>query len=282
MSASVLSFNESYVPDTFIPIKAKPFVKWVGGKRSILTTLREKLPEDCDRYYEPFLGGGALFFSLQPSCPVLSDINLNLVRTYAAIKDAVDDVIDLLEKHKSQHCKDYFLKIRDSFADHVSDVELAAKFIYLNKTCFNGLFRVNKSGKFNVPMGSYKNPNILDELNLRAVSRALENAVVQHGSVEQVGLEANAFYYLDPPYHKTFSSYDKSGFGDDEHKMLSLLCEKIDSEGSKFMLSNSDTPFIRDLYKNFHIETVMAGRTISCKSNQRGKEAELLIRNYGS
>ena len=281
MSATVLSFKEEYIQLSESKLEAKPFVKWVGGKRSILSTLLDKKPDNFERYYEPFLGGGALFFSLQPSNAVLSDINFSLVRTYQALKVSVDDVIDHLHRHKQNHCKEYYLKTRDSFANHVSDVELAAKFIYLNKTCYNGLFRVNKSGKFNVPMGSYKNPRILDDENLRAVSKTLANTVIQQGTVEQIGIESNAFYYLDPPYHKTFSSYDKAGFGDKEHHMLAMLCKKIDEAGSKFMLSNSDTPYIRKLYQRFNRETVMAGRMISCKSNQRGKEAELLIRNYG-
>jgi len=261
-------------------VQAKPFVKWVGGKRSILPILLEKAPEEYERYYEPFLGGAALFFSLQPENAVISDINLNLIRTYQAIQSSVDDVIELLKSYKINHCKENYLTVRDSFADVVSNAELAAKFIYLNKTCYNGLYRVNKSGKFNVPMGSYENPNIVTEENLRAASRVLTDVVIQQGNVEDMGIEANSFYYLDPPYHKTFSSYDKSGFGDEEHKMLAKRCNAINEIGSKFMLSNSDTPYIRDLYKEYNCEIVMAGRMVSCKSSQRGKVGELLIRNY--
>lgn len=285
MPETVLSLENSYshyVDPKIIEdeVEAKPFVKWVGGKRSILPTLLDKVPQEYDRYYEPFLGGAALFFALQPEKAVISDINLNLIRTYQAVQSSVEEVIELLKFYKVHHSKVNYLDVRDSFADTVSASELAAKFIYLNKTCYNGLYRVNKSGKFNVPMGSYENPNIVAEENLRAVSKALRNVVIQHADIKNLGIEANSFYYLDPPYHKTFSSYDKSGFGDEEHKTLAKRCDAIHEIGAKFMLSNSDTPYIRNLYKKYNCETVMAGRMISCKSNQRGKVGELLIRNY--
>jgi DNA adenine methylase len=164
----------------------------------------------------------------------------------------------------------------------VSDpTEVAALLIYLNKTCYNGLYRVNKAGAFNVPMGSYDDPTILDEETLRAASKVLQTAEIKQHSFEHLPIRAKNFYYLDPPYHKTFSSYDGSGFGDTDHENLATFCAKLHKAGCFFMLSNSDTPFIRKLYKDFTIERVKAGRFVSCKGNQRGKESELLIRNYG-
>lgn len=263
-----------------IEISAKPFVKWVGGKRSILNELIKRVPENFDDYHEPFMGGGALYFALQPQNAYLSDINFHLVITYQAVRNDVDKLISYLKKHEKNHCKEYYLKQRENLSKEKDPTKLASMFIYINKTCYNGLYRVNKSGGFNVPMGNYKNPNIVDEENLYNCSKVLKHAdITQHG-FEQTKIYKDDFYYLDPPYHETYSSYSGDGFGDDKHRELADFCREIDKKGGYFMLSNSDTPFVRELYKGYNIETVSASRFVSCKSHQRGKEDELLIRNY--
>jgi len=259
---------------------AKPFLKWVGGKRSILPELLKRLPEEYNEYYEPFVGGGALFFELQPKKAYLSDINFYLIITYQAVKDNLDELIKLLAKHKKNHCKEYYLKQRAKLSKEKDPVKIAGLFIYINKTCFNGLYRVNKSGGFNVPMGSYKNPNILDEETLSNCSKVLKNTKISQHGFEQVKIKKGAFYYIDPPYHKTYSQYDGSGFGEKEHIKLADFCKKIDKKGGYFMLSNSDTDLVRTLYKGYNIDEVQASRSVSCKAHQRGKEYELIIRNY--
>jgi DNA adenine methylase len=262
-------------------VTARPFIKWVGGKRSILPALLARMPAEYDTYCEPFLGGTALFYAVNPERAYLSDVNFTLILTYTAVRDDLDGLITALKVLRAKHDKDSYLAARLKVAKEKDPTKLAALFIYLNKTCYNGLYRVNKSGAFNVPMGSYTDPAILDEENLRAASKELQMAEIKQHSFEHLPIRAKNFYYLDPPYHKTFSSYDGSGFGDADHVKLAEFCAKLHSAGCFFMLSNSDTPFIRGLYKNYNIEVVKAGRTISCKGNQRGKENELLIRNYG-
>lgn len=265
---------------TEISISASPFLKWVGGKRSILQELLKRVPEDYDVYNEPFIGGGALFFAIQPKEAYISDVNFHLIITFKAVRDDVSGVIRQLKIHKRLHNKEYYLKARQKLFKEKNTTKIASLFIYLNKTCFNGLYRVNKSGGFNVPMGDYKNPNILDEENLRNVSKVLKDVEIQQHGFGHTKIYKNDFYYIDPPYHKTYSGYDGSGFGDDEHTKLADFCRKIDKKGGYFMLSNSDTPFVRKLYKGYNIEIVSASRMVSCKANQRGKENELIIRNY--
>ncbi len=261
-------------------ISARPFVKWVGGKRSILPLLIERLPESYNAYHECFVGGGALFFELQPDKAVLADVNFHLTKTYQAIKTDVEAVIKLLKHHTKKHNKTYYLAARELLSEETDTIKIAAWFIYLNKTCYNGLYRANRSGKFNVPMGSYKNPAILDEENLRNASHILQTATIQQQPFQNTKIKKGAFYYLDPPYHKTYDGYNGQGFGDDEHQNLAALCHSIDKAGGYFMLSNSNTEFVKDLYKTYNIEHILASRSVSCKSNQRGKENELLIRNY--
>lgn len=259
---------------------ARPFVKWVGGKRSIIGDLQSRFPEKFTAYYENFLGGGALFFATQPSNAYLSDTNIHLISSYIAIRDDVEAVIDELRVHKAAHSKPYFLNARKMLILEDNSAKKAGLFIYLNKTCFNGLFRVNKAGEFNVPMGDYKNPAILDEVNLRAVSHALQGAKIYQHGFESTPVEKGAFYYLDPPYHETYSGYASAGFGDDAHRELAAFCRRIDAAGGYFMLSNSDTAFIREIYDGFTIETVSAMRSVSSKSSRRGREDECVIRNY--
>lgn len=280
------SFNEVLTaiaeenrPDTITPT-ARPFVKWVGGKRSILPELLKRMPDEYDAYHEPFLGGGALYFATQPKEAYLSDINFHLIVTYQAVRDDVERLIRLLKIHERKHSKDYYTQQRKRLATEKDPTKLASVLIYINKTCFNGLYRVNKSGGFNVPIGDYKNPQIADADNLRNCSVVLKVADIEQHSFKQTKVYKGDFYYLDPPYHETYSSYNGDGFGDDEHTALAEFCHKVHKRGGFFMLSNSDTPFVRKLYKDYTIETVSASRFVSCKAHQRGKENELIIRNY--
>jgi len=259
---------------------ARPFIKWVGGKRSILPELTARMPVTYGTYHEVFLGGGALFFAVQPERSYLSDVNLPLILTYTAVRDQLEGLVAKLVDHSTSHDKEHFLQSRKQFGQEKDLTTVAALFIYLNKTCYNGLYRVNKSGGFNVPMGSYKNPAILDEPNLRLASAALQLATIKQHSFADVPVEGDGFYYFDPPYHCTFDGYDKDRFGDAEHQGLADLCRKLNRAGARFMVSNSDTPFVRSLYKGFHIEQVQASRSVSCKGDQRGKETEVIIRNY--
>lgn len=272
------AIGDENVPDkTFT---ARPFVKWVGGKRSIINELLARVPKEYTSYHEPFLGGGALFFALNPKQAYLSDINFYLIITYRAVRDDVDRLIHILKIHKRNHSLAYFQKARIRLGKEQDPIKVASLFIYLNKTCYNGLYRVNKSGFFNVPMGKYNEPAILDEDNLRACSLFLKNTEVMQHDFTHIQPAKGQFYYLDPPYHETYSGYDGAGFGDAEHANLAQFCRNIDAKGGYFMLSNSDTPFVRELYTGYHIETVNASRFISCKANDRNKQNELIIRNY--
>lgn len=259
---------------------ARPFLKWAGGKRSIVPELKRRFPKTYKEYHEPFVGGGALFFATKPEHAHLSDVNFNLILTYIAIRDDVLNLIQRLRVHAAKHDKDYYLRARTRIAREKDATEIGSLLIYLNKTCYNGLYRVNKKGEFNVPMGSYKDPAILDELNLLACSKALQGVDIQQHSFLQSPVGWKDFYYIDPPYHNTFSGYDGAGFGDQDHKNLAEFCKQLDKAGNYFMVSNSDTPLVRTLYKSFTIEQVMASRSVSCKANQRGRENELIIRNF--
>lgn len=261
-------------------VAAKPFVKWVGGKRSILPELVKRMPSSYGRYHESFLGGGALFFEVQPKDAYLSDINFHLIIAYQAVRDDLETLIKLLAKHDKAHSKEYYLKCRVQLTEETDKTKIAALFIYINKTCYNGLYRVNKAGKYNVPMGSYKNPNILDEPNLRAVSTVLQGVEIMQRPFAQVVPQKGDFFYFDPPYHQTYDQYSNDRFADEQHTNLAALCRQIDKAGAYFMLSNSDTDFVQGLYEGFVMEDVLASRNVSCKSDQRGRHNELLIRNY--
>ena len=267
-------------------IGSKPFLKWVGGKRNLLPILLERIPKQYGTYHESFLGGGALFFALQPQRAILSDINSWLILAYYGVKCWPELVLNRLQLHQANHSKEYFYELRDhlytmfDYWHDISPANFAADFIYINKTCFNGLFRVNKSGKFNVPMGKYKNPNIVNTDVLLNASKALENTELKTISFTEIKITPNDFYYFDPPYYKTFNQYHNSGFNEKSHVLLAEVCALINMDKGYFMTSNSDTPFIRELYKHFRIEEVSASRNVSCKGNTRGKTTELLIRNY--
>lgn len=267
-----IGFNET--------LKAIPFIKWVGGKRSIINQLLARVPKSFDTYCEPFLGGGALFFALKPEKAYLSDINFYLVITYRAVRDDVDKVIANLKIHKQYHSLEHYQKARIELGTEQDPIKVASLFIYINKTCYNGLYRVNKAGLFNVPMGKYEDPAIVDEDNLRACSAFLQNTDIFQHDFSHIKPQKDQFLYLDPPYHETYSGYDGAGFGDEQHAKLAEFCREVDRKGGYFMLSNSDTEFVRELYKGYNIEVVSASRFISCKANERNKTDELIIRNY--
>lgn len=262
-----------------------PFVKWVGGKRSIIQQLVCRLPKEFNDYYEPMVGGGALFYEISDRIhkAVLSDINLKLVLTYQVVKEDPDKLIAKLKEHEKNHCEEYYYKIRKQH-DLKDPVEIAARFIYLNKTCYNGLYRVNKSGEFNVPMGTYKNPTINQEKNIMACSKVLQRAKILYGGFDQITPTTGDFVYFDPPYHPTsdisFTSYNKEGFSEKDQERLRDFYVSLGKRGVYCMLSNSNTPFIRELYKKYKIDIVEAPRMVNCKSNKRNNVEELVIINY--
>ena len=275
--------------------KPKPFVKWVGGKRQLLKQFRELglyPPELFDpatnTYYEPFVGGGAVFFDLLPESAELSDLNNELVITYNVIKNNIDDLISSLNKHI--YDKEYYLEVRAKNVEDLSDVEIASRFIFLNRTGFNGLYRVNKKGQFNVPFGRYNNPVICDEDNLRRVSKELQNVTIKHQDYKSVLETAKKgdFIYFDPPYYpinrtSSFTAYTSEGFLEKEQTELRDTFVELHKRGCYVMLSNSDTPFINDLYTGIEgvaIHKITAGRSINSKGSGRGKITEVLVTNY--
>lgn len=268
-----------------------PIVKWVGGKRQIIDDITKCIPK-FSTYYEPFLGGGAVLFELQPKKAVVNDQNEELMNMYTVIRDNVEDLIHLLAQHKND--KEHFYKVRELDRDKklyatLSNIEKAARIIYLNKTCYNGLFRVNRAGEFNTPFGKYKNPKILDEVTLRAVSHYLNHSKIkllnEDFEMSLKGIRKGAFVYFDPPYDPisdtaSFTGYDKGGFGREEQIRLKKVCDRLNERGIKFLLSNSATDFILDLYKDYSITFVKARRAINSIAEKRGEVYEVLVMNY--
>ena len=271
---------------------AAPVVKWAGGKRQLLEDIAAHLPNNYSTYYEPFFGGGAVLFELQPQKAVVNDINKELINVYNVIRDNVEDLVADLKKHKNE--ADYFYKIREMDRNkekynRLSDVEKASRILYLNKTCYNGLFRVNQQGEFNAPFGRYKNPNIVNEEVLRAVNNYFNKAEITFKCgdfVEAVqGIRKGDFVYFDPPYDPisdsaNFTGYNRNGFSRREQIRLKRLCDRLNRKGINFLLSNSATEFILDLYKDYNITIVQAKRAINSKGNKRGSVDEVLVRNY--
>lgn len=266
-----------------------PIVKWVGGKRQLMFELLKNMPKNYNRYFEPFIGGGALFFELQPDNAYISDMNEELINLYQVVRDNVDELITDLQKHDIS--KEYFMEIRniDRTEDYEnwSDVQKASRFIYLNRTCFNGMYRVNSKGEFNVPFGHYKNPRILDENNLINCSNLLQRTEIKHADFSEIlkKVKKGDFVYFDPPYvplneTSSFTSYTKDGFDLDMQLGLREVCDELDSMGVKFLLSNSDTQFVNELYENYNIKKVFASRQINANADGRGKITEVLVRNY--
>jgi DNA adenine methylase len=319
MPSNFILKDSLYYQTYFLDVQADPFVKWAGGKRQILDEIHNYLPKCLENkkitYIEPFVGGGAVYFSLFKSPnitqAILIDINPILIITYKTIKQCVDRLISRLyytqREYKKYNDKEYqsnyYYQLRDDYNDLVKRtnfnefnnnwINLSAMFIFLNRTCFNGLYRVNSSGEFNVPRGSYKNPKICDADNLFHVSKALRKAEIYHADFEEAEkyIDHSTFLYLDPPYRasnsSSFTSYTKSGFDESEQIRLAKFCKRIDDIGAKFLLSNSapdnidsDDNFFNKNYKEFKKEIISARRNINSNGNDRGEVSELLIMNY--
>ena len=273
-------------------IKAKPFIKWVGWKRQLIEQFQELFPKDFANYHEPFLWGWAVFFNLQKKKSFLSDVNEELINLYQVIKKEPKKLINFLKTLK--YSKETFLEIRswdreENWKKKYSDIERAARFIYLNRTCFNGLYRVNSKWQFNVPFWRYKNPDFVQEENILNVSKLLNKtqAKIKVASFEKVleNVKKWDFVYFDPPYDtlsKTanFTNYTDEGFGKEWQVRLSEVFRKLDKMWVKVMLSNHNTPFIRELYKWFKFDIVKARRNVNSKWNWRGEIEEIVVRNY--
>jgi DNA adenine methylase len=273
---------------------ATPIVKWVGGKSKLLGELEARVPGSYRRYFEPFLGGGALFFRLTPAAgaAALSDTNAELIGCYRAVRDDVEGVIAALLRHRRAHSDAHFYRVREGWnagapsPSRTADVERAAAFLYLNKTCYNGLWRVNRRGAFNVPVGRYDNPSILDAARLRAAARALAGQILEVAPFESalVSAERGDFVYFDPPYHPVsdtahFTSYTADKFGPDDQERLAAAFRALDARGCAVMLSNSDTPFVRRLYAGHRIDRVWCARAINSRGDRRGAVAEVIVTN---
>ncbi|MEK6867088.1 MAG: DNA adenine methylase [Thermoproteota archaeon] len=279
-----------------ILVTPKPFVKWAGGKRQLIPIINQNLPESFGTYYEPFLGGGALLFHILTDkngqkCSI-SDLNSDLVLAYTTIRDRIDSLIASLKNHEKNYQKDsesYYYSIRES--NPRSEIEKTSRLIFLNRTCFNGLYRVNSKGKFNVPLGKYSNPNIVNEENIRAVSHILQSSriSIKCRDFEAVLRDAKKgdLVYFDPPYQPVsatanFTSYTTKDFTYDDLTRLAELCLKLDSRGCKVLLSNSDSKEVADIFaKNpWKITRIEANRSINSNSKKRTGHFELLIKNY--
>lgn len=274
-------------------IKTKPLLKWAGGKRQLLPTLIKRMPECYNTYFEPFLGGGALLFALQPKTAYVNDLNSELINMYLVVKNKPQELFIELEKHEKNHGHDYFYEIRnldrtDEFSTK-TDVELAARTIYLNHTCFNGLYRVNRKGYFNTPLGKYKKPNILDKENITSVHKYFNgnNVNLYNDDYKKIlkKVKQNDFVYLDPPYDpisktESFTGYTSVGFSRHDQIKLKEECDRLNSIGAFFMVSNSNTKFIKELYKDYKIIVIPAKRCINSKGNKRKNSTEVIIINY--
>lgn len=274
----------------------KPFVKWAGGKRQLMPQITKYMPKTFGRYYESFVGGGAVFFELQNNKSTINDFNTELIFAYKAIRDNLDELIDNLKVHEENNSSDYYYQIREwdrnGIIENKSNVERAARFIFLNKTGFNGLFRVNSQNQINTPYGRYKNPAIVNESVLKAVNIFLNKSSIKilNGDFEDTvkGAKRGDFVYFDPPYapmiedKQSFVGYTLNGFGTQEQERLRDLVNKLTDKGVYVMVSNSSVPYIHEIYKKYKDTTVVvpASRNINSKGAGRGKVDEVLIMNY--
>lgn len=267
------------------------FIKWAGGKKQLIEQFKPLFPKEAERYFEPFVGGGAIAFYIIQKNHLkeiyLSDINEELINCYEVIRDNVEELISKLKYHRENHNSEYYYALRELTPELLSNVERASIFIYLNKTCFNGLYRVNSKGKFNVPMGKYKNPSIFQEEDLREISKILSKVKILKMNFENVldYAKSGDFIYFDPPYYpikkgQSFTTYTKYNFLEDEQKRLADVFRELDKRGCKVMLSNSDTGFIKSLYEGFNINIVKANRMINSDATKRGPINEVVITNY--
>ncbi len=275
--------------------KLKPFTKWTGGKRQLLTELMDLIPREFNRYYEPFVGGGALLFELTPERATINDFNEDLILAYKVIRDNVEELINLLEIHKKNNSKDYYLDLRatdrDGRLEEMKDTEKAARLLYMLRVNFNGLYRVNSKNQFNVPYGRYKNPKIVDKELLYSISEYLNNNDIEilSGDFEDAVAIAKEgdFVYFDPPYApvsstSSFTSYTNEGFDESEQERLRDVFVDLKNKGVNVMLSNSDVKLIQDLYSDIpgiDIRVVKANRMINSNASKRGAINELIIRS---
>lgn len=268
---------------------ARPFLKWAGGKGRLLSQYEPYFPASCATYYEPFLGGGAVFFHLaqRTQRAVLGDINPELVNVYSWVRDAPQALIAKLEDHKRHHSPDYYYHVRQQH-QLPHPLDRAARLIYLNKTCYNGLYRENSQGQFNVPVGRYKKPAICDPALIQAASAALQRAHIEELPFTDIlrhPLTPQDFVFFDPPYHplsptSQFTQYSRYGFGPADQERLAQVFRQLADRGVRVMLSNSDCAFIRELYAGFPIHSIQAARMINAHAGRRGKISELLITSY--
>lgn len=271
-----------------------PVLKWVGGKRQLLDEILPLIPNKISTYVEPFVGGGAVIFSLQPKKAIVNDSNEELINVYQVIKERPNELIELLHAYELRNNEDFFYQVRAIDRDkaeyiNLTNLERAARIIYLNKTCYNGLFRVNMAGEFNTPYGNYKKPNIVNQTVIKALSNYLNKYDVRLicGDYKTAlrGLRTGSFVYLDPPYMplsqtSSYTGYTAAGFGLKEQDELKEQCDILNKKGIRFLLSNSSHPYIHDLYNGYDIKIVSARRAINSKGNKRGEIDEVLIRNY--
>lgn len=293
----------------------RPFIKWAGGKGSLISQLKNFYPfelenEKINKYVEPFVGGGAVLINILQKYDVKEayafDINIDLINSYNVIKNNVNELITILKEMETEYLqleqeerRNYFYNKRDEYNGYILEeneqsIHRAAQFIYLNRTCFNGLYRVNKSGKFNVPMGSHKNPTICDEENLRKLSELIQNVQFQYGDYKKSTeyVTENTFVYFDPPYRPLnvtsgFTSYTKEDFNDDNQRELATFYRELNDRDAKLMLSNSnpkntnkEDTFFDNIYQGFKIDEIYASRMINANSQGRGKISEILVTNY--
>ena len=275
-------------------LKGKPFVKWAGGKRQVMNEIKKYIPENYNTYYEPFVGGGAVFFELAPKKAVLNDYNKELMNVFECIKDEIkfEKMCNELNHHEANHSEEYYYDIRNVDRDknkfnRIADYKRAARTIYLNKACFNGLYRVNSKNEFNVPYGKKDKVNTYEGQNLGIVHCILNFNDIELISTDFEEAVKNAkkgdFIYFDPPYDSdttTFNSYTDGGFGKEEQIRLFNLFEQLDKKGCYIMLSNHNTKLIRDLYKNYNIHVIKAKRNINANGKKRGRVEEVIITNY--
>lgn len=268
---------------------AKPFLKWAGGKSRLISQYEEYLPplDDVRRYYEPFIGSAALFFHLQPPAACLSDRNRKLVEVFEVVRDDVEALIEALQPHKNE--KAYYYEVRAQDPAELTKVERAARLIYMNKTCYNGLYRENQKGEFNVPFGRYKRPKICDRPRLRAASAALQGVHLAAADFQDAvaGAGEGDFVYFDPPYvplneTSSFTSYSRFGFDETDHRRLADTCRELHDRDCRVMLSNSSADLVYELYERpeFQLVDIQASRSINSKADGRGPVKELLILNY--
>ena len=267
----------------------KPILKWAGGKTALVEEIKKRMPEDYGTYYEPFVGGGAVFLNIETESAVINDKNEELINCYIQVRDHLNDLVPILNELQNEHSEEKYYELRSVFNLRKAaakngaglDVYDAALMIYLNKAGFNGMYRENLAGNFNIPSGKRKEVSLYDLGNLYSVSSRLKQAKILSGDFEDAVQDAKLgdFVYFDSPYDETFNTYQKGGFKKEDHERLASLCNTLTNKNVQFLLSSSDSGFIRDLYKEYEIIEIDVQRMIGFKG-KRNKEKELLIRNY--